>query len=100
MKVVALRAAKESLSEYVARAQKERILITRHGKPAALMIGVEGHDVEDLITAADPEFWRMIEARRREPAISLEELRAGLERTRPGRPRRKRPVARRRGRSR
>ena len=70
----ALRDAKESLSRYVTRAQKERILITRHGRPAALMIGVQGHDVEDLILAADPEFWRMIEARRREPSLSLEEL--------------------------
>jgi hypothetical protein len=44
--------------------------------------------MEDLITAADPEFWRMIEAGRCEPAISLEDLAARIERTRPGRPRR------------
>ena len=44
--------------------------------------------MENLITAGDPEFWRMIEARRREPAISLEDLKARIERTRPGRPRR------------
>lgn len=86
MKVVALRDAKESLSQCIKRAQKERVLITRHGRPAALVIGVEGEELEDLLTAADPEFWRMIEARRREPTISLAELEARLEETRPGRP--------------
>src|SRR5262245_57638479 len=89
MKVVALRDAKESLSRYVEKAQKERILITRHGKPAALMIGVAGEALEDLITVADPRFWSMIEARRREPSMRIEELEARLEKVRPGRPRKK-----------
>jgi len=87
MKVVALREAKESLSRCVTRAQRERVLITRHGRPAALVIGVEGESLEDLLTAADPRFWQMIEARRREPSISLETLEKRLEGTRPGRPR-------------
>ena len=100
MKVVALRAAKESLSSFITRAQRERVLITRHGRPAALVIGVEGESLEDLLTAADPAFWQMIEARRREPTISLDELEKRLETTRPGRPRAsvspRRPVHRRR----
>src|SRR4051812_22028207 len=64
MKVVALGEAKNSLSEYVNQAQHGRVLVTRHGKPAALIIGVEGEDFEDLMTRSDPEFWRVIESRR------------------------------------
>lgn len=89
MKVVALRHAKESLSAYVERAQKERVLITRHGRPAALVIGVEGENLEDLLTSMDPKFWAMIEERRRQPTMSLDELEAQLRKTRPGRPARR-----------
>ena len=64
MKVVALAKAKNELSAYVEEAQRGRVLVTRHGKPAALIIGVEGEEFEDLMTRSDPEFWRMIEARR------------------------------------
>ena len=64
MKVVPLGEVKNSLSAYVEDAQHDRILVTRHGKPAALIIGVEGADFEDLMTRSEPEFWRMIESRR------------------------------------
>ncbi len=64
MKVVPLGEAKNQLSAYVETSQQERILVTRHGRPAALIIGVEGEDFEDLMTRSDPEFWTMIEARR------------------------------------
>ncbi len=65
MKVVALGEAKNELSAYVKEAQRGRVLVTRHGKPAALIIGVEGSDFEDLLTRSDPAFWAMIEERRR-----------------------------------
>jgi len=64
MKVVPLGKAKDGLSAYVEAAQRDRVLVTRHGKPAALIIGVEGEDMEDLMTRSDPRFWSMIEARR------------------------------------
>lgn len=64
MKVIPLGEAKNSLSAYVDDAQHDRILVTRHGRPAALIIGVEGEAFEDLMTRSDPEFWRMIESRR------------------------------------
>ena len=77
MKVVAVREAKASLSEYIKKAQRDRVLITRHGKPAALVIGVEGEDLEDLLTMGNPRFWEMIEDRRRKYAsATLAEVRA------------------------
>jgi len=78
MKTVALRAAKQSLSGYVAHAQRERVLITKHGRPAALVIGVEGQDIEDVLLRQDPEFWKMVEQRRRQRTVSLADARASL----------------------
>src|SRR5207248_1844260 len=79
MKVVALAEAKNALSACVEISQRDRVLLTRHGRPAALIIGVEGEDFEDLMTRSDPEFWRMIERRRRRSKpISGAELRARL----------------------
>jgi prevent-host-death family protein len=78
MKVVALREAKQRLSSFVVRAQRERVLITKQGRPAALMIGVEGHDLEDLLLMQNPRFWKMIEARRAEPTLSLDDVRRRL----------------------
>ena len=65
--------AKAKLSEYVAESQKERVLITSHGKPVAIVIGVEGEDLEDLLTRSDREFWEMIERVREQPTIPLPE---------------------------
>ena len=77
MKVVAVREAKASLSEYIDKAQRDRVLITRHGKPAALVIGVEGEDLEDLLTMGNPRFWEMIEDRRRNSrSVTLADVRA------------------------
>ncbi len=79
MKVVPLGQAKNELSAYVEEAQHDRVLVTRHGKPAALIIGVAGEDFEDLMTRSDPEFWQMIEARRTaSKTISSDEMRRRL----------------------
>jgi prevent-host-death family protein len=80
VKVIGLREAKDALSDYVDRAQKERVLITRHGKPAALVIGVEGQDLETIMLGSDPDFWAMIAERRKSPAmLSSEEVLARVE---------------------
>jgi len=55
--------------------QKDRVVITRHGRPAAVLVGVEGKDWEDLVYQTNPAFWRMIEKRRKEKSISLSEYR-------------------------
>jgi prevent-host-death family protein len=90
MKVVALGQVKNGLSAYVDQAQQQRLLVTRHGKPAALIIGVEGEDFEDLMTRSDPEFWQMIEARRKaSKTISANEMRKRLGVTKKPSPKRK-----------
>jgi prevent-host-death family protein len=75
MKVVAVREAKQQLSGRIDRAQKERVLITRRGKPAALVIGVQGQDLEEVLLMQNPLFWELIEKRRKRPTVSLAEIR-------------------------
>ena len=90
MKVVALGQAKNELSAYVDQAQHDRVLVTRHGKPAAIIIGVEGEEFEDLVTRSDPEFWQMIETRRKASrTISSDEMRRRLGVAKKRRPKRK-----------
>ena len=44
MKQVALAKVKDHLSEYIRQAEREHIVITRHGKPAGVLIGFESED--------------------------------------------------------
>jgi prevent-host-death family protein len=76
MKVLAMRDAKTGLSATLDEAQHERVLITRNGKPSAIVIGVEGRDFEDVLLMSNPKFWEMIEASRKNPkTYSMEEIR-------------------------
>lgn len=61
-----------------AAAQHERILITKDGEPFAVLAGIAYKDEEDCRLEASPEFWRMIEERRRGPTVPLEEVVAEL----------------------
>jgi prevent-host-death family protein len=44
MKKVALSEVKDDLSKYLRVAEKEEVVITRHGKPAGVLIGFETED--------------------------------------------------------
>jgi prevent-host-death family protein len=68
MKLIGLKEAKTNLSAFVDQSQRERILITRRGKPAAVVIGVEGQDLEQVLLGGDAEFWKMIQQRRQSAA--------------------------------
>ena len=71
MKLIGIREARERLSAVVLRAQRERVVLTRHGKPAALLIGIEGEDFEEVLLKADEEFWsQLAEQRRRNDTMS------------------------------
>lgn len=54
--------------------QGEQILITSEGQPIALLTGVSNKDEEDLALERSPEFWRMIEERRRQTAVPLRDV--------------------------
>lgn len=65
MKRVALAQAKDDLSKYVRLAAKENILVTKHGKPAALIIGFASEeDWFDYQLENDPRFLQRVETAR------------------------------------
>ena len=82
MKTVPVRDLQKKLKRCIDEAQEGRVVITRRGKPAALLVGVEGKDWETVILETDPTFWKLIQERRKEPTISLKELKARLNRKR------------------
>jgi len=56
-------------------ARREGIVLTRKGKPVALVVGVEGMDEEQLQLGSSNKFWTFIEKRRKQRTIG----RAALE---------------------
>ncbi len=78
MKTVALRNMKAGLSAYIDEAQKDCILITRHGKPAAIVWGVEGRDLEDIFYMTNRSFWATVRKRRAQKAIPWESAKKRL----------------------
>jgi prevent-host-death family protein len=72
IKEVALSEVKDDLSRYLREATRQEILITRHGKPAGVLIGFDSEeDWFDYRLENDPRFLRRIEQARAS-------LRAGL----------------------
>lgn len=66
MKKVALSEAKDHLSEYLDLAEKEEVVITRHGKPAGVLIGFASEDDWfDYRLEHDPRFLARVEAARK-----------------------------------
>jgi len=71
MKLVALSEVKDQLSKYLHEAEDEEVVITRHGRPAGVLVGFAGEDDWfDYQLENDPAFLRRIRAAR-------ERLRAG-----------------------
>ncbi len=66
MKKVPLSEVKDDLSRYLRQAEREEIVITRHGKAAGVLIGFEGEDDWfDYRLERDPRFLDRIERARR-----------------------------------
>src|SRR5208283_4265693 len=59
-------------------AQAERLLVTKEGKPLVVLVGVENKDQEDWDLENSPDFWRLIEQRRRQPALPWNDVKASL----------------------
>lgn len=91
MKTINVRDLQKRVRESVDASQRERVVVTRHGRPAAVLIGVEGQDWEDLILQMRPSFWRLIEDRRRQETVPLSEVRRRVQGSSPNRRQRKRP---------
>ncbi len=78
MKTITIRDLQKKLRKCVDDAQKDRVVVTRRGKPAAVLVGVEGEDWDTVVLETDPAFWKLVRTRRKQPTISLERLKARL----------------------
>lgn len=94
MKTITAAELRKNPNAVLGSAQRERILLTRNGRPSVVLVGVEGLDEEDVRLASSAKFWRMIEQRREGRSIPLSELRTelGLERRHRATKKSKRPV--------
>ena len=66
MKRIALSDVKDDLSKYLHEAEREEIVITRHGKPAGILIGFTSEDDWfEYRLEHDPRFIHRIETARK-----------------------------------
>lgn len=72
MKVINLERA--TLDGCISASQRERVVLTRQGKPVALIVGVEGMDKEQLELGASDRFWKLIGERRSQRTLSRAQL--------------------------
>ena len=80
MKEVPLSEVKDDLSRYLREAEKQEIVITRHGKPAGVLIGFESEDDWfDYRLENDPRFLQRVEQARQSlragRGVKLEDVR-------------------------
>jgi prevent-host-death family protein len=80
VKQVPLSEVKDDLSRYLREAERQEIVITRHGKPAGVLIGFESEDEWfDYRLENDPRFLRRIAQARNSlrdgKGVNLSELR-------------------------
>ena len=65
VKEVSLSEVKDDLSRFLREAEKQEIVITRHGKPAGVLIGFESEDDWfDYRLENDPRFLQRVERAR------------------------------------
>ena len=78
MKTVELAKINARLEEYTRELGKSPLIITKKGVPIAVLVAIDGIDVEALAVSANPDFWAIIEESRaahdKEGGISSEEV--------------------------
>jgi len=78
MKTVNLKALQASLREVIDSSQEQPVVVTRYGRPVAVISGVDGAELGDVLLARDRAFWEEIERRRKEPRQPLAAFKAEL----------------------
>jgi antitoxin (DNA-binding transcriptional repressor) of toxin-antitoxin stability system len=77
MKTIDVADLQKDLQAYLDEIDRETIVVTRQGKPCAVIHGV-GDDLETAELSHSAQFWQMIEQRRREPTIPWEKAKQEL----------------------
>ena len=79
MKSISVRDLQKRIKESVDASQRDRVVVTRNGRPAAIIIGVDGEDWESVVRQSSRDFWKLIERRRKQKTIALDEVRDQFE---------------------
>lgn len=97
MRIVPLNEVKNRFSTYLELSKREDIVVTKNGRPAAILHAVTDEDIEDYLFESDPRFIARIEALRRQfqqrGATSLGKVRKELQIPASRRPRRRTAAA-------
>jgi prevent-host-death family protein len=72
MIIVGIKDAK--LGACVKEAQRQEVVITKEGKPLAVIVSANGMDLEQLELAYSEKFWKLVDKWRKEKTISRAEL--------------------------
>ncbi len=78
MKTTTVREARAKLSELLKHAQDERVLITNHGAPVAVIVGVEGRDLTEVFVEYDERLRAKLKSAERGTFTRIEDVRAEL----------------------
>ena len=74
MKVIPLSKAKANLSHYARLCREETIIVTINGSPAFQLVALDEDDeLVDQLLEHNPAFRKLLEARLREPSVSVKE---------------------------
>ena len=79
MREIKLEQLAGDVEDIVPSSSSDRVVLTRNGKPVAIVTGVSNLDEEDLGYIESPEFWKLIAERRKQSRISLNEAFTRLE---------------------
>ena len=74
-----LRVEETTLEASLAEARHDRVVLTRNGRPIAILVSVDGMDEEQFRLSTSPEFWALMEESRRQKTIGRAELEERLD---------------------
>ncbi len=69
MRLASVKDVKNKLSDYLKKAEHEDIIITKNGRPTAVLHHLGDDDLEDYVIEHDPKFRKIIEKRWKEYSI-------------------------------
>lgn len=66
MRIASVADVKAHFSAFLKASQKGPVIVTRNGRPAAVLLSVDEDEIERLVLAYSPRFQRMLDAARQQ----------------------------------